>query len=117
MKLAILLFGTFITGLISLSSPVKNIRGTWVMQTNPGMCSPTVIRIKMDEGVWVGKIDIPEQQVYDKEVYAITVKEDSVLIKVSRSGNYIKAVLESGNSLKGDIITENSRSAVQFVKL
>ena len=35
------------------------------------VCSPAVLHIKMHEGIWVGKIDIPEQQVYDKEIYAI----------------------------------------------
>ena len=116
MKLAILLFGALITGLISLSTPATNIKGTWVMQSGQGSCSPTVIRISMDKGIWVGKVDIPEQQVYDKEVYDIRVNGDSVFINVSGSGNYIKAALKQGNSLEGDIIADNSRTAVQFVR-
>jgi len=116
MKLAILLFGTFITGMITLSAPVKNISGTWVIQSAPGTCSPAVIRISMDEGVWVGKMDIPEQQVYDKDVYAIAVDGDSMLISVSESGNSINAKLETDNSLKGTLVTDNSNTPVLLVK-
>jgi len=116
MKLAILLFGAFITGIISLSAPVTNIKGTWVMQTGEGMCNPVVIRISMGEGTWVGKMDIPEQQVYDKEVDAIIVKDDSVFIGVSKSGNSIKAVLQNKHTLTGKLVTDSGEKAVEFIK-
>lgn len=116
MKLAILIFGVFITGIISISTPVANIKGTWVMQTGAGSCSPVVIRISMDEGTWVGKMDIPEQQVYDKEVDGIIVKGDSVFISVFKSGNSISAVLQNKQTLSGKLVTGSSESAVQFVK-
>lgn len=116
MKLAILLFTAFITGMITLSSPVQNIAGTWVMQAGAGNSSPVVIRISMEKGVWVGKMDIPEQQLYNKEVYAITVNGDSVQIDVSATGNRIKAQLQAGNRLTGTIITDTLQQPVQFVK-
>ena len=116
MKLAILLFGAFITGLISLSTPVKDISGTWRIKTVDGICSPTVIRISMKEGIWIGKMDIPEQAVYDKEVYAVSVKGDSVFINIAKSGNAIKTVLQGNNTLAGDLVTDSSISAVVLIK-
>jgi len=116
MKFAILIFGTFITGMITLSSPVKNITGTWVMQAGAGSCSPAVIRVSMEKGVWVGKMDIPEQQLYNKEVYAIQVNGDSVCIEVSASGNRINAQLKTNNNLAGTITTDTAQLPVQFIK-
>lgn len=114
MKLAIVLAGAFITGLITISSPVKDIRGTWVMKS--GSCNPALIRISMQEGIWIGKMDIPEQQVYDKEVYAVVVKGDSVLINVSEAGNSIHAVLKGSSTLTGDLITDSGQTTVEFTK-
>ena len=86
------------------------------MKTGSASCSPTLIRISMQEGIWVGKIDIPEQQVYDKQLYAVVVKGDSVMIQVSESGNSIKAVLQSSSLLSGDLITDSSQTAIEFIK-
>jgi hypothetical protein len=116
MKTAILIFGAFITGLISLSTPITDIQGTWVMQHEQTTCGPTVIRINMDKGIWVGKVDIPEQQVYDQVIDDIRVDGDSVFIKVSENGNHIKAILKQANRMEGTLIADESEAAVQFTR-
>jgi hypothetical protein len=116
MKLAILVFATFITGLITLSSPVSNIKGTWVMQSQNSSCSNNVLRIKMNEGIWVAKIDIPEQQVYDREVFDISAKKDSVFITVFKNGPTIKAALVNETTIAGELVSDGKADAVKLVR-
>ncbi|HMK05715.1 MAG TPA: hypothetical protein VK489_16045, partial [Ferruginibacter sp.] len=75
MKTAILLFAA-IVGVISFTGNDKDIRGTWSLQSRDGKCAKTILRINMGEGIWEGKLDIPEQEVYDKKVHSIRVSGD-----------------------------------------
>lgn len=116
MKLAILLFATFITGLVTLSSSVTNFKGTWIMESQTSSCSNNVLRIKMHEGIWVAKIDIPEQQVYDREVFDITTKNDSVFITVFKNGPIIKAALLNDTTITGQLLGDGKADAVKLVR-
>ena len=117
MKLAILFVSVVITGLITLTAADdKNISGTWVMQSKDNSCSPAVIRIKMGEGIWQGKLDIPEQELYDKAIYSIKVSGDSVFISVAKDSPVIKAVFVNDSTIAGELLSAGRRDAVQFEK-
>ena len=117
MKLAILLVSVVITGAITLfGADDKNISGTWIMQSKDNSCSPAVIRIKMDEGIWRGKLDMPEQELYDKDIYSIKVSGDSVFISVAKDSPVIKAVFVNDSTIAGELLSGGSRDAVQFEK-
>lgn len=118
MKPAVLLFAAFITGVITLSSSssFKNIQGTWVMQSDNSPCSNNVLRIKMEEGIWAGKIDIPEQDIYDKEVFSIITKADSVFITVVKDGPVIKTAFVNDSTLTGELLVDGRPGFIKFLK-
>lgn len=117
MKFIVLLFSVVVTGVVTLLPGENNIGGTWVMDTGKNDCSPAVIRINMNKGIWEGFMDIPAERVFDKPVYSIVVNGDSVFIKVSKEGNSINAELVNGNILEGNLVTDAGRDAIKFTKL
>ncbi|MGB4845306.1 MAG: hypothetical protein WBP16_12645 [Ferruginibacter sp.] len=117
MKLAILIFSLFITGLITLTDSGANISGTWVMEADKVLYSPPVMHIEMGEGIWQGTIDIPEQEVYDKEIHSIRVKQDSIFITVYKDGPVINATLVNDNAIVGIMPVEGRVDTVRFNKI
>ncbi|MBK7559710.1 MAG: hypothetical protein IPI54_16380 [Chitinophagaceae bacterium] len=117
MKFIVVLFSVVVTGLVTLLPGEKNVSGTWVMEQNKADCSPAVIRIKMNEGNWEGNMDIPGERVFDRSMYSISVKGDSVFIKVSKEGNAINAAMVNENTLEGNLVTDAGTDAVRFTKL
>ncbi len=90
MKILILL-GVLATGSIFLMPKQKNIAGTWILDTQGKKCEAAVLRIQMEEGYFAGRLDIPEQQVYDKPV-SIQLRKDSIKILLDDKGScYIEA--------------------------
>jgi hypothetical protein len=57
----------------------KDIEGTWVLDTTGKKCEAAVLRIQMAEGYFTGKLDIPDQQLYDQPV---TVQYNDEKIKI-----------------------------------
>jgi hypothetical protein len=103
MKTLIFLTGITIMGLL-IPPPDKNIAGTWVLQ---GTDVQPVFRIHMGEGIWKGTIDMPEQEVYDKEIHSIRVNKDSVFIKVYKDGPVINARMTNDSTLEGETQKED----------
>lgn len=117
MKLAILIFGLFITGLITLTDSGANIGGTWVLQADKVLYSPPVMHIEMGEGIWQGKIDIPEQEIYNKEIHSIRVKQDSVFVTVYKDGPVINAALIKDSAIVGIMLSEGRTDKLRFNKV
>lgn len=116
MKLAILLFAVFITGVITLSGSEANISGTWVMRQNKILSNLPVMRIEMNKGIWQGKIDIPEVEEYDRDIHSIRVVNDSVFITLFKNGTTIHAALVNDSTLTGEMSLDGSKDPVTFVK-
>jgi hypothetical protein len=117
MKAVILFFGIVLTSIFAISKADKNISGTWVLQTTDSSCSQPVLRIQMGEGIWKGKLDIPCQEVYDKEVYSIIVKGDSVFITIYKDGPAIKARIVNNTAIAGEREQEGRVDAIAFKKI
>jgi hypothetical protein len=105
MKL-LLLLGVLATGTIFFVPKQKNITGTWVLDAKEKKCEAAVLRIQMAEGYFTAKLDIPEQEVYDKPV-ALQVAKDSIKIWLDKGKTcFIKAVVTDsvfiGKSFIGD---------------
>ena len=65
MKLLILIV-TLATGSAFFLPKQKDIAGTWVLDTTGKKCEPAVLHIQMAEGYFTGKLDMPDQQLYDR---------------------------------------------------
>lgn len=116
MKAIVLLIGVTLTSIIAVSRADKNISGTWIMQQGDNPANPPVLRIRMGEGIWEGKIDMPEQQVYDRRVESIRVDGDSVFITVYKGGPVIAAKCINENSIRGVLQGETATDPVALQK-
>ena len=116
MKPIILLFAA-IFGLLTFSDNNKNIEGTWLLQTNDSLCSKTVIRIQMNEGIWEGKMDIPEQEIYDKEIWSIKVDKDNVLITAFKNGSTISGKMINDSTITGQMKIDSNVDPVMLKKI
>ena len=105
MKLLILA-GVLATGTVFLVPKQKKIIGTWVLDAKEKKSEAAVLRIQMAEGYFTAKLDMPEQEVYDKPV-ALQVAKDSIKIWLDNKKTcFIKAAVNDsvfiGNSFVGD---------------
>src|SRR5580765_7675642 len=78
MKLLILIV-TLATGSAFFLPTQKDIAGTWVLDTTGKKCEPAVLHIQMAEGYFTGKLDMPDQQLYDR---LVTIQFDQDKIKI-----------------------------------
>jgi len=117
MKPFILLIVVAITSLFAISRADKNISGTWLMQEGDNAAQPPVFRIHMGEGRWEGKLDIPEQELYDRELQSIRVEGDSVFITVYKNGSTIYARRVNDSTITGVMKGESRTDTVRFKKM
>jgi hypothetical protein len=114
MKLLILI-GALATGTVFLVPRQKNITGTWVLDTKEKKCEAAVLRIQLAEGYYAGKLDIPEQQVYDKPV-AVQIRKEKVKIWLDdKKTCFIEATI-SDSVLVGNSVVDHKSKPVKFYK-
>jgi hypothetical protein len=115
MKLLILL-GLLATGTLFLTPRQKNVTGTWVLDTKEKKCEAAVLRIQLAESYFSGKLDMPEQQVYDKPV-GVQVATDSIKIWLDSDKTcFIKAVIADSVFI-GRSFIGNKSEAVRFYRV
>lgn len=117
MKPLILLISVVITSLLAIGTGDKNISGTWIMVQGDGSNQPPVLRIKMGEGIWEGKLDLPQQEVYDRNVHSIRVDGDSIFITVYKNGPVVCARKINDNTISGKVKGGSSIDTVSFKKM
>jgi len=114
MKLLILL-AVLATGTVFFVPQQKNITGTWVLDTKEKKCEAAVLRIQLGEGYYVAKLDIPEQQVYDKPV-SIRIRKEKVKIWLDdNKACFIEATI-SDSILIGNSVVDHKSEPVKFYK-
>lgn len=114
MKLLILI-SLVLTGSIFLVPKQKSIEGTWILDTEGKKCEVTVIRIQRREGYFAARLDIPEQQVFDKLV-SVMVQIDSVKIIFDEHATcYVKAAI-SDSLLVGRSVVSGETTPVKFYR-
>ena len=114
MKLLILI-GALATGTLFLVPKQKNITGTWVLDTEGKKCETTVLRIQMAEGYFAGRLDIPEQQVYDRPVI-IQLEKDSIKIQLDKKAScFIEAAI-TDSLLTGRSVVDGKVQPVKFYR-
>lgn len=101
MKAFILLLGVTLTSIVAISNADRNITGTWVMEQGDSKTHPPILHIKMGEGIWEGRIDIPEQQVYDRKIERISIDADSIFLTIYKGGPMIAAELADQHTIRG----------------
>ncbi len=116
MKALILLVGITVASIVAISGADKNITGTWVMEQGDSRTSPPVIRIKMGEGIWEGRIDMPEQEVYDRKLGSVVLQGDSVFITIYKDGPKISARLLDNVTISGSLKNENRGEMILLKK-
>ena len=111
----VILFSVLLIGTMFLKPKQKNIIGTWVLDADEKKCEPTVLRIQMREGYFVGALDIPEQQVYDRSV-SVQIENDSVKITLDKTGKcYLKASVTDSVLLGTSLICDQA-TPVKFYR-
>jgi len=114
MKLFILI-GALATGTLLLVPKQKNITGTWVLDTKEKKCEAAVLRIELAEVYYAGRLDIPEQQVYDKPV-SIQIKKEKVKIWLDdKKTCFIEATI-SDSVLIGSSVVDHKWERVKFYR-
>ena len=114
MKLLILI-GVLATGTVFLMPKQKDIAGTWVLDTKERKWEAAVLRIQMAEGYFTGRLDIPEQEVYDKPVF-IQMKKDSIKIVLdNRQSCFIEAAV-TDSVLSGKSVICGMARPVRFYR-
>lgn len=117
MKPFILLIGVTITSLFAIRTADKNISGTWIMKQGDNPDQPPVLHIEMGEGIWQGKLDIPEQEVYGRKIRSIRVDGDSVFITVYKNGSTIYARKINDSSIIGIMKSDSRTDTVKLKKM
>jgi hypothetical protein len=84
MKLLILIV-TLATGSAFFLPKQSDIEGTWVLDTTGKKCEAAILRIAMAEGYFTGKLDIPDQQLYDQLV-TIQFNQDKIKVLLDSKG-------------------------------
>lgn len=85
MKLLILI-ATLATGSALFLPKQNNVAGTWVLDTSGKKCEAAVLRIQMTEGYLTGKLDIPDQQLYDQPV-TVQFNQDKIKVLLDPKGS------------------------------
>jgi hypothetical protein len=102
----LLLIATLIAGTIFFLPTQKDISGTWLLDTSGKKCEGAVLRIQMEDGYFAGKLDIPEQEVYDRTVI-VQLKKDKIRILLDNretcfiEGKVSDSVLEGRSFVNG----------------
>lgn len=81
------------TGSAFLLPRQKDIEGTWVLDTTGKKCEAAVLRIQMAEGYFTGKLDIPDQQLYDQPVTVQFNEEKIKIILDPRGSCFIEGIV------------------------
>ncbi|HEV8284606.1 MAG TPA: hypothetical protein VGQ09_09855 [Chitinophagaceae bacterium] len=114
MKILILI-GVLTAGSIFLLPKQKNIAGTWVLETEGKKCETTILRIQMAEGYFTGRVDMPEQQVYDQPVL-IQQKKDSIKILLDKNGSCFIEAAVNDSTLIGKSVVSDKAQSVKFYR-
>jgi hypothetical protein len=114
MKLLILIC-VLATGTVFLMPKQKDIAGTWVLDTKERKWEVAVLRIQMAEGYFTGRLDIPEQQVYDKPV-SVQIKKDSIKIGLDDRGSCFIEAAVTDSVLSGRSVICGMTKAVRFYR-
>lgn len=85
MKLLILI-AMLATGSTFFLPKQNSIAGTWVLDTSGKKCEAAVLRIQMAEGYFTGKLDIPDQQLYDQPV-TVQFNQDKIKVLLDPKGS------------------------------
>jgi len=92
MKLLILII-TLATGSAFFLPKPKDIEGTWILDTMGKKCEAAVLRIQMTQGYFTGRLDIPDQQLYDQAV-TIQFNQDKIKVLLDSKGScFIEGVV------------------------
>jgi hypothetical protein len=112
----IIIIGVLLTGSIFLLPVQKDISGTWVLDTNEKETEMAILRLKTSEGYFTGRLDIPDQQLYDQPV-TIQLKNDRMKILLDNKGTcFIEATI-SDSLLTGTSVVSGKENPVSFHRL
>jgi hypothetical protein len=115
MKMILIVAATILTGGILFSSPAKNIKGTWRVQTEHSNCADQIIRIRMDHGIWKGTTDLPAKGKYDVPIRDIQWENDS-LILATVDKQFIKVKWADDTTMNGIMESESRKGLVKLSK-
>lgn len=112
MKL-LLVFGVLGLGALFFAPKHTSIAGTWVLDTKGKKAEAAVLRLQLNEGCYTALLDMPDQQVYDKQVN-IRLHNDSICVVLDPNEDcYIKAAV-TDSTLEGQSVVNGKIEQVVF---
>ena len=115
MKLLILIV-TLATGSAFFLPGQKDIAGTWVLDTTGKKCEPAVLHIQMAEGYFTGKLDIPDQQLYDQPV-TVQFNQDKIKVLLDSKGSCFIEGIVTDSLILGQSAVCGQMEPVKFYRV
>src|SRR6185295_444537 len=115
MKILILIV-TLATGSAFFLPKQKDIEGTWVLDTSGKNCEAAVLRIQMAEGYLTGKLDIPDQQLYDQPV-TVQFNQDRIKVLLDPKGSCFIEGIVTDSLILGQSAVCGQMEPVKFYRL
>jgi len=115
MKLLILIV-TLATGSTFFLPKQHDIAGTWVLDTTGKKCEAAVLHIQMAEGYFTGKLDMPDQQLYDQPV-TVQFNEDRIKILLDAKGNCFIEGIVTDSLILGQSAVCGQMEPVKFYRV
>src|SRR5262245_22785063 len=115
MKLLILIV-TLATGSTFFFPRQHDIAGTWVLDTAGQKCEAAILRIQLSEGYFTGKLDIPEQQLYDQPI-TVQFNQDKIKILLDPKGSCFIEGIVTDSLIIGQSTVCGQMEPVKFYRL
>jgi hypothetical protein len=105
-----------IGGLFFFKSRHASLPGTWVMNTGTESMSPPVLRIRMGEGIFEARLDMPDQLLYELPVSVVNAG-DSLKVVLDEFGTCYLIVTVSDDHLTGRSVVDGASKPVAFTRV
>jgi hypothetical protein len=111
----LLLAGMLATGSAVFLPKQNDISGTWVLDTSGKKCETAVLRVQMADGYFTGKLDMPDQQLYDQKVL-IQYNNDKIKILLDDKGSCFIEGIATDSLILGQSVIAEKIEPVKFVR-
>jgi len=115
MKLLILIV-TLATGSTLFLPKQNDIAGTWVLDTTGKKCEAAILHIQMAEGYFTGKLDMPDQQLYDQPV-TVQFSQGKIKILIDAKGSCFIEGIATDSLILGQSAVCGQTAPVKFYRV
>jgi hypothetical protein len=115
MKLLILIV-MLATGSTFFLPKQNDIAGTWVLDTTGKKCESAILHIQIAEGYFTGKLDMPDQQLYDQPV-TVQFSQNKIKILLDPKGSCFIEGIVTDSLILGQSAVCGQMEPVKFYRV